>query len=332
MTIRVGIAGYGTGGAAFHGPVVRAVEGLELVAVSTSNPDRVPAGIRRHDSAEPLVADPEIDLVVVAAPHPAHFPLAAAALAAGKHVVVEKPFTVTSAEAWTLRDLAARSGRLVIPFHNRRWDGDFLTVKALIESGRLGDVLLYEAHWDRFRLDRRPGWKDQPGPSSGLLYDLGPHLIDQALLLFGRPDFVAADLAIQRSGYEVNDYFDLGFRYGRMRARLACSTLVLEPRPRFSIHGTKGSFVKYGLDPQEAALKQGADPLAADFGREAPEGWGSLTLADGSRERIETQAGCYPDFYRAVARAIESGGSPPVDPADAAEGLRIIEEAVATSR
>ena len=130
----------------------------------------------------------------------------------------------------------------------------------------------------------------------------------------------------------MNDYFDLGFRYGRMRARLACSTLVLEPRPRFSIHGTKGSFVKYGLDPQEAALKQGADPLAADFGREAPEGWGSLTLADGSRERIETQPGCYPDFYRAVARAIESGGPPPVDPADAAEGLRIIEEAVATTQ
>jgi scyllo-inositol 2-dehydrogenase (NADP+) len=327
VTVRVAIAGYGAGGAAFHGPVIRAVEGMELVAVSTSNPDRAPAGVRRYDMAESMIGDPDVELVVVAAPHPAHFPLAAAALEAGKHVVVEKPFTVTSAEAWTLRDLAARRGRLVVPFHNRRWDGDFLTVRSLIDSGRLGEIKLYEAHWDRFRTDRRSGWKDQAGPSSGLLYDLGPHLIDQALLLFGRPDTVVADLEVQRPGFAVNDYFDLGLRYGRMRARLACSTLVVEPRPRFSVHGTLGSFVKFGLDPQEAALKAGADPRDEGFGTEPPESWGVLTLLDGRREPVETRPGCYVDFYRAVAAAIESGGAPPVEPADAAEGLRIIEEA-----
>jgi scyllo-inositol 2-dehydrogenase (NADP+) len=331
MTIRVGIAGYGIGGATFHGPVVRAVDGLELVAVSTSRPERAPPGVRHHQDGDRLVADPEIDLVVVAAPHPAHFPLAAAALEAGKHVIVEKPFTVTSAEALALRDLAARRGRIAVPFHNRRWDGDFLTVKALIESGRLGEIMLYEAHWDRFRVDRRPGWKDEAGPSSGLLYDLGPHLIDQALVLFGRPESVLSDLEIQRRGFAVNDYFDLTFRYGRMRARLACSTLVVDPRPRFSVHGSEGSFVKFGLDPQEAALKAGADPLGPGFGAEPREEWGLLTRADGTRERIETQPGRYVDFYRAVAAAIETGGPAPVDPADAAEGLRIIEAAVAVS-
>ncbi|MDB5719703.1 MAG: oxidoreductase [Alphaproteobacteria bacterium] len=329
MNIRVGIAGYGAGGAAFHGPVVRAVEGLDLVAVSTSNPDRAPPGTRRYEHAEALIADPEIDLVVVAAPHPAHFPLARAALEAGKHVVVDKPFTIRSEEAEALAALAGARGRLVVPFHNRRWDGDFITIRDLIESGELGEIMLYEAHWDRFRPDRRPGWRDLPGPGSGLIYDLGPHLIDQALVLFGPPDSVAADLEIQRAGMEINDYFELGLRYGRKRVVLACSTLLIEPRPRFSVHGTKGSFVKFGLDPQEAALKAGADPLEPGFGEEDPDWFGTLTRLDGTRARIATRPGRYADFYRAVADAIRTNGRAPVDPVDAAAGLRIIEAALA---
>ena len=329
MTIRVGIAGYGLGGATFHGPVVQAVPGLELAAVATSRPERAPAGVRRYDSAEALVADPELDLVVIVTPNATHFPLAGAALEAGKHVVVDKPFTVTSAEAWTLRDLAARCGRLAIPFHNRRWDGDFLPVKALIESGRLGEVLLYEAQWGRFRLERRPGWKDVSGPGSGLRYDLGSHLIDQALVLFGLPESVAADVEKQRADSAVSDYFDLTFRYGRMRARLTAATVVAAARPRFAIHGTKGSVGKYGLDPQEAALKGGASPDDPGFGEDPPQQYGILTPPDGGEERSPTQPGRYVDSYRAVAEASETGGPPPVDPVDAAEALRIIEEAVA---
>jgi scyllo-inositol 2-dehydrogenase (NADP+) len=328
MTIRVGVAGYGLGGATFHGPVVQAVHGLELAAVSTSRPDRAPPGVRRHDSAEQLVADPDIDLVVVTTPNPTHFPLAAAALEAGKHVVIDKPFAVSSAEAWTLRDLAAQRGRLVVPFHNRRWDGDFLTVKGLIESGRLGQVMLYEAHWDRFRTERRPGWKDSPDPGVGLIWDLGPHLIDQAMVLFGRPDSVLADVETQRHDSEVNDYFELTFRYGRMRAVLACSTLVAHARPRFSIHGTRGSFVKFGLDPQEAALKAGERPGDAGFGEEPEAQWGLLTSIDGGEERVPTQPGRYVDFYGGVLAAIETGSPVPVEAADAAEGLGIIEDAV----
>jgi scyllo-inositol 2-dehydrogenase (NADP+) len=329
VTIRTGIAGYGAGGSAFHGPVVRATEGLELAAVSTSQADRAPPDVRRYDTAEALVADPELELIVVAAPHPAHFPLAKAALESGKHVVVDKPFTIRSEEAVALAELGRECGRLVVPFHNRRWDGDFLTVKALIESGRLGEILLYEAHWDRFRAERRPGWLDLPGPGSGLVYDLGPHLIDQALVLFGLPEAIASDLEIQREGMEVNDYFEFTFVYGRMRAVLACSTLVAAPRPRFSIHGTRGSFVKFGLDPQEASLKAGADPLGAGFGVEEQEAFGIFTAVDGTQERIATQPGRYVDFYRAVAEAIRSGSESPVDPEDAAVGLAIIEEAVA---
>jgi scyllo-inositol 2-dehydrogenase (NADP+) len=328
VTIRVGVAGYGLGGATFHGPFVQSVDGLELVAVSTSDPARAPPGVRRHDRADTLVVDPDIDLVVVTTPNPTHFPLAAAALEAGKHVVVDKPFAVTSAEAWTLRDLAARRGRLVVPFHNRRWDGDFLTVKALIEAGRLGQVMLYEVYWDRFRAERRAGWKDRPDRGVGLIWDLGPHLIDQAMVLFGRPDSILSDLETQRHDSDVNDYFQFTFRYGRMRVVAGCSTLVVQPRPRFSIHGTKGSFVKFGLDPQEAALKAGERPGDPGFGEEPEDQWGLLTLVDGSRERVPTQPGRYVDFYRGVLAAIETGAPLPVQASDAAEGMTIIEEAV----
>ena len=268
-----------------------------------------------------------MQLIVISTPNDQHFPLAKAALEAGKHVVVDKPFTVTVAEADALIALARSRNRLLTAFHNRRWDGDFLTVRKLVEGGRLGELMLCELVWDRFRPAIRQGWKDDPAHGASLLNDLGPHLIDQALLLFGKPDALVADLSAQRPGSPVDDYFDLVFHYGPRRVRLSVSVLVTAPRPRFALHGTEASFIKFGLDPQESQLQSGLRPGDPGFGAEDPAQHGLLTFADGRTERIATEPGCYLAFYDEVASAILDGAPAPVDPADARFGLAIIEAA-----
>jgi scyllo-inositol 2-dehydrogenase (NADP+) len=308
VTLKVALIGRGLGGTAFHAPLIRALPELALTAwVGAAE-------------AEAAAVAPGIDLVVVSSPNRTHVPLAEAALLAGKHVVIDKPFTVSVDEADSLIALARERGRMLTVFHNRRWDGDYLTVKKVLP--RLGEVRLFEAHWDRFRREIRPGWKDAADGGAGSLNDLGPHLIDQALQLFGRPEAVSADLLAQRGGAAVDDYFALTLEYGAMRVVLGASTLVMDPRPRFAIHGTNGSFVKHGLDPQEAALKAGGDPRSVS--RDAAENDGTLTTEAGS-ERVPTEAGRYLAFYETVVAAIRDGAPPPVDPADAREGLRIIE-------
>jgi scyllo-inositol 2-dehydrogenase (NADP+) len=278
-----------------------------------------------------MIADPGIELVIVATPNTSHFPLAEAALAAGKHVVVDKPFTVTVAEGEALIALAADRGRLLTVFQNRRWDGDFLTIRSLLEERRLGELLLYEAHWDRFRPAIKPGWREVPGVGAGLLWDIGPHMIDQALLLFGLPKALSADIAVQREGAGVDDYFRLTLDYGRMRAVLAASNLVAEPRPGFDLHGTEGSFRKYRLEPQEIALKAGIGPLEPGFGEEPAESYGVLTRG-GRSEPVATLPGRYLAFYEAVAASIHGEAPPPVDPADALAGLAILDLAQASAR
>ena len=312
--IRVGLAGYGLAGAVFHSPLIRVCKRMQLTAVLTSRevPERVGTLDELLDQS---------DLVVVATPNTTHCEIAAAALNAGKHVVVDKPFTVTVDEADALIALAKARGRVLTIFHNRRWDGDFLAVQRLLP--RLGDVMLFEAHWDRFRPGLKKGWREEPRPGGGVLSDLGPHLIDQALLLFGMPDAISADLLAQRAGAEVDDYFDIAFHYGTARVCLRSSTLVTEPRPRFALHGTGGSFLKYGLDPQEEQLRSGMDPRSPEFGLDTRAG--SLTVAAGSREDIATEPGRYIGFYEAVADAILEGAPVPVDPADARAGLVLID-------
>jgi scyllo-inositol 2-dehydrogenase (NADP+) len=321
--LRVGIAGFGLAGATFHAPLIRATDGLDLVAVSTSRPVD-DARIRIFADPEALVADPDLDLIVIAAPHAAHFPLAKAALRAGKHVVVDKPFALDTAEADALIALAAEREQVLSVFHNRRWDGDYLTVKRLLAEKRSGSLSLFEAHWDRFRPTIKQGWREVAADGAGLLNDLGPHLIDQALELFGLPEAVEADIAIQREGAAVDDYFALTLHYGRMRAVLSASTLIVAPRPRFAVHGDAASFVKYGLDPQEAMLKRGADPLDPNFGHEQAETFGILTSGDGNAETVVTERGRYVDFYAGVTAAILDGRPVPVDPGDARAGLAII--------
>jgi scyllo-inositol 2-dehydrogenase (NADP+) len=312
--IRVGLAGYGLAGKVFHAPLIRACEGLELAAVLTSRdaPERV-------DTLDELLD--RSDLAVVATPNTTHFEIAAAALKAGKHVVVDKPFTVTVEEADALIALAKERGLLLTPFHNRRWDSDFLTLRKVLPE--LGEVMLFEAHWDRFRPQIKRGWREEPRPGGGVLSDLGPHMIDQALVLFGMPDSVSADVLAQREGAEVDDYFDLTLHYGERRVCLRCSTLVAQPRPRFAVHGTASSFVKYGLDPQEAQLKAGMDPC--DDGYALDPNDGTRTFGDSRRGKVPSERGDYLAFYEGVANAIEGNVPVPVDPADARAGLVLID-------
>jgi scyllo-inositol 2-dehydrogenase (NADP+) len=324
MTLSVGLIGYGLAGSVFHAPLIDAVERLSLTAVSTTRPV-ARDDVRVTPDPEALFADRDLDLIVIASPNRSHFPLAKAALLAGKHVVVDKPLTVTPEEADALIALATEQRRVLTVFHNRRWDGDYLTVKQLIAAGTLGDIMLFEAHWDRFRPAIKQGWREVPDLGSGLLNDLGPHLLDQALQLFGAPDAIYADVMSQRTKAEVDDYFNLTLCYGQMRAILSASTLVTAPRPRFALHASLGSFVKYGLDPQALMLEAGARPGDPGFGEEPPEFHGALARADKEPVRVTTLTGSYSYFYEAVADAILEGAQIPVDPSDAREGLRLIE-------
>lgn len=331
--VSVGIIGFGLAGSVFHAPLIRAVPALSLKCVSTSRTAQAEAsGLAVADSPDALIADPGINLVVIASPNRTHHPLAMAALEAGKHVVIDKPMALSTGEADEMIARARRRRRVLTAFHNRRWDGDFLTVRELVDRGSLGEILLFEAHWDRFRPAIKQGWRETAEPGAGLLADLGPHMIDQALLLFGAPEAVTADIAVQRAGATADDYFDLTLLYRSRRVRLAASTLAAAPRPRFALHGTRGSFVKGGLDVQEPQLKAGMVPAEPGFGVEPSRQHGVLTEGDGRATPVETRAGRYPGFYETVAAAILDDAPVPVAPEDARAGLAIIEAARQSAR
>ncbi|MCW3848232.1 oxidoreductase [Sphingomonas sp. LB-2] len=325
--IRTGVIGYGLGGMAFHAPLVDAVPELELAAIATSRADQVhgryPA--MAVTTPEAMIADPAIQLIAISTPNDSHFPLAEAALNAGKHVVIDKPFTNTVADGETLIALAKAKGLVLSAFHNRRWDGDFLTVRKLLDSGRLGDVRLAEFRWDRFRPEVTTLWRDLPEAGSGMLADLGPHLIDQALVLWGMPEALHADIAVQRDGARTDDYFVVTLHYGRKRVVCSASRLIVSPSPRFALRGTAANFVKYGLDPQEPMMKAGGSANDPAYGVEDAASYGVLNLPDGSRETVPTERGDYKRYYSGVGRAIAEGGKPPVTAEDAVAGLRLIE-------
>lgn len=316
--IRVGLLGAGMAGRVFHAPLIRAVPQLDLACMVGSS-----------ESAA-TIARTDIDVIVIATPHETHFDLAQQALRAGKHVVIDKPLALSVADGMRLIDLSESVGRLLTVFHNRRWDGDFLTVRDLVAEQQLGEIHLFEAYWDRFRPMIKAGWREAPAPGAGIVWNLGPHIIDQALLLFGMPDAVQADIETQRPSALVEDYLRATLFYGSSRVQLGGSSLVAAARPRFAVHGSEGSFVKYGLDPQEDRLAAGDDPLRLGFGDDAQEGFGELTMADVPGRRIATHGGCYVEFYRALAAAIATGAPLPVNPREALDGLKII-EAIYTS-
>ncbi|CAA7601997.1 Oxidoreductase family, NAD-binding Rossmann fold [Acididesulfobacillus acetoxydans] len=323
--INVGLLGYGFAGQVFHAPLINAVPSLNMYAVVERHGDKAVRhypGIRVYKSSQELLQDRTVDLVVVATPNSSHFELAREALMADKHVVVDKPFTPTATEARSLIELAQRQGRILSVYQNRRWDGDFRTVQALIKGGILGEILEYEVHYDRFRAEVNPeAWRESGEPGSGILFDLGSHLIDQALVLFGQPDTVTADLRVQREGGKAVDNFEIILTYPELKATLKAGMFVREPGPRFTLQGRKGSFLKYGFDPQEDALKAGQTPDAVSaWGVEAKTQWGKLNAEISGVHFvgfIETLPGSYQAFYENVSDAILHGRELRVKPEEA---------------
>jgi scyllo-inositol 2-dehydrogenase (NADP+) len=332
--INVGLIGYGFAGSVFHAPLLLSVPDLHLCKIASSRSDQIHReipGTQVAGSAEEIISDPTIDLVVVATPTASHFEIARAALLAGKHVVVDKPFTATVVEADILIALAESQKRMLSVFQNRRWDNDFLTVQQCIREGPLGTIYTYEAHYDRFRPEIRPGWREESGRGSGILYDLGAHLIDQALVLFGLPQTVTADVFGQRKNAQATDYFHLVLNYGSLRAILHAGTLVCNPGPHFAVHGDSGSFLKYGMDSQEEALKEGKRPGTRDWGVDPHEHYGKLVTSDGTSRNVPTIPGAYQHYYEAIAARLLTAGPDPVNPADSRNGLVVIEAALRSS-
>ena len=305
--INVGLVGYGFAGRVFHAPVISSVAGLNLRAIVQRKGDdasRLYPNATQVRSVEELLAIPEIQLVVVATPNTSHYSLAKQCLIAGKDVVVDKPFTTTYAEAKELVDLARQRGRLLTVYQNRRFDGDFRTVSNLLAENRLGRIVLFESHFDRYRLELRPdAWRERPEAGSGIFFDLGVHLLDQALLLFGTPEAITADIRIEREGGQVDDAFDVLLHYPRMRALLRASMISLAPDLRFLVRGEKAAYVKHGIDPQEDVLKRGEAPGGDSWGKEKQESWGVLQSLNGA-ERVATEAGDYRLFYQNIRDTI----------------------------
>ncbi|TCM21698.1 putative dehydrogenase [Novosphingobium sp. PhB165] len=326
--VRVGLIGYGYAGATFHAPLIAAVPGLSLDAFVSGQPERIlerfpDATVHAH--AEALLADPAIDLVVIATPNNTHFPLAQAALRAGKHVVVDKPFTLDLIEARTLLALAAETGRHLTVFHNRRWDSDFASVRKAIDEGLVGDPAHLEIHFDRFRPQVRDRWREGDGPGAGIWFDLGPHLTDHALLLMGLPERVTASLALQRDGSRSTDWAHVVLDFGGKRAILHASMLVAGGSGRFIVHGTAGSAVKQGMDVQESQLLAGMTPGAPGWG-EDPD---PLVHYDGEGKphSIPAERGDQREFYRLVAEAVRGRAANPVPPVQSLAVMAVIEAA-----
>jgi scyllo-inositol 2-dehydrogenase (NADP+) len=322
----VGLIGYGLSGASFHAPLLAAEPAFTLAAVATRRTEEVARdwpGVRVL-SQDALLEDPSLELIVIATPNDSHAALAERALLAGKHVVVEKPFTLDSAEAVRLGALARERGRCLTVFHNRRWDGDFLTVRQLLEQGRLGRLYSFESHFDRFRPQVKRRWKEEDVPGGGTLWDLGAHLIDQAVQLFGLPESISADLGRQRAEARAVDWFHLVLRYGELRVLLHSGSVVHEPWPRFVLQGEAEAWFKYGLDPQEEQLKGGLRPGMAGWGLEPAERHSRL----GGGASVPTLPGAYEQFYGQLASALAGEGPVPVTVESAAQVIQVIEAAL----
>lgn len=337
--IRVGLAGFGHSGRLLHAPFIHAHPGFCLKKVYERSGNRAKEAYPETEtvrSFEELLAE-DIDLVVISTPNACHYPMAKAAIEAGKAVLVEKPAAITSAEAAELVTLAKERGVCFNVYQNRRFDGDFLTVKRLISEGRLGETVDYESHFDRFVVGKNAKpWKAAGGPSVNNLYDLGAHIIDQAYCLFGMPDEVYADLRKERAESNDWDNFEVILYYPDKKAILAAGELVLQPGPRYMVNGRQGTFIKYGMDVQEKALLRGERPPAAHWGEEPPEANGMLYTrgTDGTvlQERVGSEAGNYGSYYTALYESLTRGAPPVVNPEDCVNVLRIIEAAVESNR
>lgn len=334
--IRTGVIGFGVSGRVFHAPFLACDPAYSLDVVVTSDADRAAQAHATYpdvtvvDSADELFARADdLDLVVIGTPPQTHVELASRALDAGLHVVVDKPFAPTRSQASALIEHADRAGRLLTVFHNRRWDSDFRTLRRLVEEGRLGQVHTFESRFETWKPRGPRSWKaDTPiADGGGILFDLGTHLIDQAIQLFGEVEHVWADAARRTPGLAADDdtLVVLNHRSGT-RSQLFMSSLAALPGPRFHVLGSRAAYTKWGFDPQETALRAGALPTDDGYGHEHSEAWGVLGVADEAR-RVESDRGSYDEFYRVLARAIAGEDEVPVDPRDAVEVLAVIEQA-----
>lgn len=338
-TINVGLASYGMSGEIFHAPLLHVHKGFKIIKIleRTKNKShkRYPY-VNIVRSYEEITGDKNIDLIIINTPDKEHHQMALQAIRAGKHTVVEKPFTLYTDEAEELIAASAKAGKLLSVFQNRRWDGDFLTVHKIIHEGLLGRLVEYEAHFDRYRDYLKPeSWKEQSDSGSGTIYNLGSHLIDQALILFGLPESVFADIRMMRTGAEVDDAVTLLLKYPEIKVTLKASYLVREAGPRYSLHGTHGSFLKWGTDPQEEELKKGQWPSGPDWGRENEENWGILnTEINGLHYSgmVETLPGNYMAYYDDIYEAILKNQKPAVTAQQGRDVIRVIEAARESSR
>ncbi|HUX93723.1 MAG TPA: Gfo/Idh/MocA family oxidoreductase [Ignavibacteriaceae bacterium] len=337
--INTAIIGFGMSGEYFHAPFIDANPNFNLVKVVERVSEKskvIYPYVQVVKNYEDVLNDKDIDLVIITTPNSTHYKIGMEALQADKHVIIEKPFTRTSAAAKELIDLAASKNKILSPFQNRRWDGDFLTVKKIISSNLLGELIEYRSHFDRFRNEIKQGtWKEEDLLDSGLLYDLGPHLIDQALVLFGKPLSVYADLRTQRERSKIIDNFELVINYSKLKVILNSGFLYKQPLVRFALFGTEGSYIKDGIDPQEATLKNYKFRNNPDWGIEPECDWGSYnTKINGLdiKGKIETVAGCYQNYFENIYEAIADQKELAVKPEEALLTAQIIELAIESNK
>lgn len=338
--VRVGLIGYGFAASTFHAPIISTIPNMKLSKIvqrkGTSSKERYP-WVEVVDNVQELYRDEDIDLIVVTTPSTDHFNFVRDALLAGKHVVVEKPFTTTTGKSDELISLAKKKGKMLSVFHNRRWDGDFLTIQKVINDGMLGRITEAEFRWESFSPIANPTkWRDSSSVGSGVLYDLGVHFLDQALCLFGKPNTINANIRTLRPDTEANDYFDvtLGYKNG-LSIYIKSSMLSREQGPRYTIHGSKGSFVKYGKDPQEELLKTGLTPATPGWGIELKKWWGKLNTSINDLHvvgSVETIPGSYQSFYQNIYEHIMGREDLIVKPEEARMSIYLIELALQSDR
>jgi scyllo-inositol 2-dehydrogenase (NADP+) len=330
--LTVAIVGFGLSGRYLQAPFFLSNPNFRLKTIvsNNQNPTAVYPSVNKATSLDAVLRDNEVDLVSISSPNNTHFDYAHKCLLAGKHILVEKPFTATAEQAEILIELAEQRGRHIFVFQNRRFDSDFLTVKHIIDNKLLGELISYEAHFNRFKPLLNPKkWKEVADPSNGILYDLGSHISDQVVALFGRPLSISGETFTQREHSEVDDAFDVRLDYGRLKVTLKSSLLVREDTPRYILQGTKGSFVKYGIDVQEDHLKAGMMPTDAGFGVEPIENQG-LINADirglGFRGKVETKVGAWHILFQNIHDVIVSGKEPLITTSEVLEQIRILEK------
>ena len=330
--IKTALLSYGMSGEIFHAPLLTADPNFLLTTVLQRNSDKAKSrypNIKIVRQVDEILKDDSIELVVINTPNESHFSYATQALEAGKHIIVEKPFTVTVQEADKLINLASKKKKVLTVFQNRRWDGDFMTVKRVLENKWLGKIAEFELHYDRYRnYIEANTWKEEEGPGTGILYNLGSHMLDQVMMLFGMPNEVDARVGTQRPNGRVEDFYDIRMQYDSFYTIVKSSYLVREATPRYILHGTEGSFIKYGIDPQEQALKDGKMPGTAGWGSEGKEFWGKLNATIGGLHfegPVETMPGNYSEFYSNIYNVIRNNTPLAVKPEESRDVIRLIE-------